>query len=154
MVISFLILVFSSALFFFYLQALSERILRREFSHPYCQNIIGAIQLEYPRLREAVASNTPLEYSEARLALECDFMTLKCLLKNSSQTHRHLSRHEKILLLYFRFLLSSLPICYSLNLQKREAVLKMAAILQFFANLVGERITVSPVGSVIPNPQS
>lgn len=154
MVISFLILIFSSALFFFYLQALCERVLRREFGHPYFREIISAIQLEYPRLREAVASNTPLEYSDARLALECDFMTLECLLKNSDRTHRHLSSHEKILRLYFRFLLFSLPVRYALNLQKKETVLKMATILQFFANLLGERVTVNPVGSAIPNAQS
>ncbi len=154
MIMSVLVLVFSSALFFFYLQAFCERVLRREFTQPYCQDIIKAIQLEYPRLLESSRSKASVEYLDARLALKCDFMTLEYLLKSADRTERHLSRREKILFRYFRFLLFCLPIRHALKLQENEAVLKLATILQFFANLVGERLAVTPVGSAVPNPQS
>lgn len=141
---SVLVLVVSSALFFFYIQAFCEKALRREFSHPYFQDIIKAIQLEYPRLRDSLAANASFfNCSDAYCALKCDFMTLEYLLKNSNPSQRHLSRRERLLVLYFRFLLLSLPIRHAFKLQEKEAVLKLAAILQFFANSVGEKLSVN-----------
>lgn len=154
MLMSILILVFSAALFFFYLQTVCEKVLRREFSQPYYQHIIQAIRLEYPRLREAAEAKASVEYADARLALQCDFMTLEYLLKNADPGHQPLSPREKILFLYFRFLLFSLPIRHTLKLHEKEAVLKLASILQFFANLAGERLTVSTFGGAVANPQS
>lgn len=154
MLMSIVILVFSSALFVFYLQTLCENVLRREFSQPYCRDIVHAIQLEYPRLREAIASETSVEYADARLALQCDFMTLQYLLKHADHSERRLSWREKILFHYFRFLLFTLPIHHTFNLQEKEVVLKLATILQFFANLVGERLTVGPVGRALVHHES
>lgn len=154
MLISLLILVVSAALFFFYIQALCERVIRREFDRAYCQDVINAIQLEYPRLRDAILKRAPFAYSDARLALQCDFTTLEYLLKNADRTERHWSPREKILFLYFRFLLSCLPVRHALKRGENEAVLKLATILQFLANLVGERLTVGPVGDPLPKSQS
>ncbi len=154
MILSVVILVFSSALFFFYVQAFCEKALQREFSRPYFQDIIDTIQLEYPRLRAAVASNDSLDYSDASHALKCDFITLEYLLTNSDRTRGHLSRPEKILLLYFRFLLFSLPIRRTFKLQEGGAVLRLAAILQYFANLVGERLSAGSVANALPNLES
>jgi hypothetical protein len=141
MVLPFLILVFSTALFFFYVQAFCERALRREFSHPYFQEMIQAMQLEFPRLRDAFASNASLDYADARLALKCDFTTLEYLLKRSGRTRGPFARREKILFLYFRFLLFCLPLRHALKLREKDAILKLAAILQYFANLTGERLS-------------
>lgn len=154
MLVSFLILIFSSALFFFYLQTLCERVLRREFSHPYFQEIIKAIQLEYPRLSQAVESKASLDYSDARLALECDFMALTCLLKNGDRNHRRSSRHERLMFLYFRFQLFSMSIRHALKLPEGEAVVRSAAVLQYFANLVGERLNVTNLDAALANPES
>lgn len=151
---SILILVISSALFFFYLQTLCEKVLRREFSQPYHQDIIRAIQLEYPRLHEAAVSKGPVEYADARLALQCDFLTLGYVLKNANPGQHLLSGREKILLLYFRFLLFCLPIHHALKLGENEAVLKLATILQFFANMVGEKLTVSTLSEAVANPEA
>lgn len=86
MLMSFLILVVSAALFFFYIQTFCERVIRRKFDRAYFQDVINAIQLEYPRLRDAALSESQLAYSDARLALKCDFMTLEYLLKNVNRT--------------------------------------------------------------------
>jgi len=149
----FIVLVFSTALFFFYLQAICEKALRREFSHPYLQDIIKAIQLEFPRLRAGLAESASMEYSETRLALKCDFMALEYLLKSSDRARRHLSRPEKLLMLYFRFLLFSMPLRHALKLHERESVLKLTTLLQYFANLTGERLSVSSLHSALPGYQ-
>lgn len=154
MVVSFLILLFSTALFFFYIQTFCERVLRREFSHPYFQDIIRAIRLEYPRLRDAYASKPSLDYADTRLALKCDFMALAYLLKSTDHTNRYLLRREKFLLLYFRFLLLSLPIRHAFKLREKDAVLRLAKILQYFANLLGEQLSASSLGNALPNLES
>jgi hypothetical protein len=142
-IMSVMVLVVSSALFFFYVQAFCEKALRREFSHPYFQDIITSIRLEYPRLRDTFAANASFNYSDACLTLKCDFMTLEYLLKNSDPSRRHLSGRERLLVLYFRFLLLCLPIRHAFKLQEKQAVLGLAAFLQFFANSVGEKLSVN-----------
>lgn len=152
MVLSFLIAVLSGALFFFYIQAVCEKVLRREFSRPYFEDVLKAMPLEYPSILAALSQGSSLEYSNACLALKCDFMTLAYVLKNGDRACSSLSRRERALFLYFRFLLFCLPIRNALNLHEQEAVLKLSTMLQFFANLVGERLTVTAVGSLLPNP--
>lgn len=151
MVMSILILAVSIALFFFYIQTLCEKMLRREFSHPYFQEVIDAIQLEYPRLRDSCASKGPVSYEDACLALQCDFITLEYLLKQGHPAHQHLSRHMRVLAFYFRFLLFSMPLRHAFNLHEKEAMLKLASILQFYANLLGESFSVNSVAAAESN---
>jgi hypothetical protein len=143
MVMSILILIASTALFFFYLQTMCEKALRHEFSHPYFKEVARAVQLEHPQLRDTLASNNSVDYANACLALKCDFITLEYLLKNGDRARRHLSRREKILVAYFRFVLYSLPVRHALNLHEEKAMLKLASILQFLANSVGEKLSVN-----------
>ena len=145
MVMSVAVLAVSAALFFFYIQALCQKILRQEFSHPYFREIVEAVHLEYPRLRDSYASNGPGDYRNARLALKCDFFTLNYLLKNGDPERRRLSRREKILILYFRLMFFSLPIRHALSLREKEGMLELASTLQFFANSVGEKLSVYSV---------
>jgi hypothetical protein len=147
MMMSVLVLVVSTALLLFYVQAFCERALKREFSHAYFQDIINAIRLEYPRLCESFASGNSYNYTDAQLALKCDFMTLEFLLKNGDPSRRQLSRHERVLVLYFRFLLFCLPIRHAFKLHEKEAVTRLASILQFFANSVGEKLSVSSLAT-------
>ncbi|MGA8183279.1 MAG: hypothetical protein WB819_06505 [Terriglobia bacterium] len=143
MFMSILVLVVSTALFLFYLQTACEQALRREFSQSYFKEIIQAAQLEYPKLLDAVASNGLPDYRQARLDLKCDFFTLESLLKRVDPTRQHLTRGERLLGLYFRFMFFSLPIRHALKLKERETVLRLASILQFFANSVGEKLSVN-----------
>lgn len=142
MFMSILVLVVSTALFLFYIQTACEQALRREFSQAYFKGIIQAVRLEYPKIRDSTASNGLLNYRQARLDLKCDFFTLKSLLKNVDPSRQHLTRGERLLGLYFRFLFFSLPIRHAFKLKEREAVLRLASILQFFANSVGEKLSV------------
>jgi hypothetical protein len=143
MLMSVLVLVLSSALCLFYVETICEKALRREFSHVYFKQIIEAFRLEYPQLCDTVASNGSFNYAQLRLALKCDFFTLEYLLKSGGPSRRRLTRVEKLLGLYFRFLLFSLAIRHAFNLKERKAVLRSASILQYFANSLGEKLSVT-----------
>jgi len=141
MLMSVLVLVVSTALFLFYIQAVCEKALRQEFSHPYFKQILQVLHLEYPLLRDSIASSAPVSYSSAILALKCDFFMLKYLLKNSDPARRPLALRQKLLMLYFRVLLMLLPLRHAFKLGEKEAVVKLSAILQYFANSVGETLS-------------
>jgi hypothetical protein len=143
MTMSVLVLVMSGALFLFYIQTICKMALRQEFSRPYFREIVQAIHLEYPHLRDSFASSDSVDCAQTHLALKCDFMTLKYLMKNGDPARRHLSRSERLLVLYFRFLLFSLPIRHAFKLKEKEAVVQLATILEFFANSVGEKLSVT-----------
>lgn len=143
MFMSILVLVVSSALFFFYIQTSCEKVLRQEFSRAYFNDIVQAARLEYPQLRKSLDSNGVANYAQMRQALHCDFFAMKSLLKHGDSSRRHFIRGERLLSLYFRFLLFSLPIRHALNLKESEAVLRLASILQFFANSAGEMLSVN-----------
>jgi hypothetical protein len=66
------------------------------------------------------------------------------LLKHADPARRPLPGQERILLLYFRWLLFWLPVRHAFRVREKEAVAKLAAILQHFANVVGEQVSVNP----------
>jgi hypothetical protein len=134
------ILVFSTALFIFYLQTLCERVLRREFSRAYFQDVLNAIDLEFPRLRQAITAGVDVGYPQIRLALKSDYLTLNYLLKNGNPKQRHFSWQERLLISYFRVLFLVLPVRYTFHFRERQGVMKLTVILHHFANLVGERV--------------
>jgi hypothetical protein len=138
---SVLVLVVAGALFLFYIQTICEKALRREFSRPYFKNVIQAIQLEYPQLRSSLAEDGPFNYGQARLALKCDFFTLEYMLKNGGLSRPRRACGERLLGLYFRFLLFRLSVRHAFRLQEREVVLKLVSVLQYFANSLGEELS-------------
>ncbi|HEX5411621.1 MAG TPA: hypothetical protein VFZ27_07140 [Terriglobia bacterium] len=148
---SVLVLVTASALFLFYVQTICEKVLRREFSQAYFRQIIEVFRLEYPQLRDSVSSKNPIEYAQARFALKCDFTTLEYLLKNGDPSRQGLARAERLLGIYFRVLLFSLAIRHALSLGEREAVLRLASVLEYFANSLGERFTVTSLSTIQAN---
>lgn len=145
------ILILSTALFFFYLQTLCEKVLRREFSRPYFQDVLDAIDLEFPRVRQALAAGAPMSYSQMRLALECDFFTLTYLVKEGNPERRRFSWQEEILVIYFRVLLHWLSLRHAFNFREKQSVMKLTVILHHFANLVGEKVTLTNAESMVPS---
>lgn len=148
MISAFAILILSTALFFFYIQTLCDKILRRELSRPYFREILGAIELDYPRVRKALSVNAPTDYLQMRLALKCDFLALTYLVKNANPRRRRFSAQEKILVVYFRVLLFWLAFRHVLHFREKECVIQLTVILRHFANLVGERIDSISAASV------
>lgn len=135
------ILVISLALFFFYLQATCERILRRKFDQEYFQSIVNANRLEFPFIRTAIEEyDTPVDYPWVRMTLKCDFLALTYLLKNAANLKQSHSREERLLIVYFRSLLFALFALHLFGLSEKPAILRLTRILQHFADVVGQRV--------------
>ena len=141
MILPILILCSSLALCLFYLQVTCRTILNREFQREYFRSVVNASRLEFLSLREdAQHSEAGFNYSSARMALTCDYLTLTYLLKNAANAERRFSRQERLLMLYFRTLLGLLGISHAFKLNEKRTVLRLTAILEYFANVLGERV--------------
>ena len=149
MILATLILVLSTAMFFFYFQATCQKILRRQFDRAYFQSIVSATCLEFPSLRKSLEeSGTPVDYSRLRLMLQCDFLALTYLLKNAANANRRYSREERLLMLYFRWLFLSLAARRLLRFGEKQAILRLTSVLQYFANVVGQGVNTVKFGSL------
>ena len=141
MVLSALILILSTAFFFFYLQATCQRILRQQFDREYFLAIVNANLLEFPAVRRTLGDfNAPVDYARLRMILECDFQALTYLLKNAVNVNQRYSLEERLLMFYFRLVFASLITRHWLRVAEKPAILKLTAILQYFANVVGQRV--------------
>jgi hypothetical protein len=141
MVVATLILILSVAMFFFYLQTSCQRILRRQFDVEYFRSIASANRLEYPSLRKAAQEfGAPIECSRVRNALQCDFLALTYLLKNVGNSKRRYSNEERLLILFFYSQSLSLTVRSWLRMNNNRAILRLTSVLQYFANVVGQRV--------------
>ena len=141
MALAALILVLSTAFFFFFTQVTCQRILRRQFEREYFLAISNAGGLEFPAVRQMLEEfNAPVDYPRLRMTLKSDFLALTYLLKNAANVHQRYSREERLLMLYFRLVLASLITRHWLRVREKSAILKLTAILQYFANVVGQRV--------------
>jgi hypothetical protein len=144
-----LILILSTGLFFFYLQVTCQSILHRQFDREYFQAIVNANRLEFPVVRKALEEfNTPVDYPRLRMMLKCDFLALTYLLKNAANVNQRYSREERLLMFYFHLVFVSLLTRHWLRVREKPAVLKLTAILQYFANVVGQRVNTVRFGNL------
>jgi len=149
MIVATLILILSAAMFFFYLQATCQRILRRQFDLEYFKSIASANRLEFPSLRKALEEfGAPIEYSRLRRALRCDFLALTYLLKNVENSRRHYSNEERLLIVYFYGQSLSLAVRRLLKMSDNKVILRLTSVLQYFANVVGQRVEAVRLGSL------
>lgn len=142
MYLSVAILIIAAALLLFYLQATCERILRQRAHEEFYHAIVNANRLEFPYVRTAIAEyDAPVDYGRFRMQLKCDFLALTYLLKSAVNSSQRLSRDEKRLALYFRVLFFLLSVFHVAGVGEKAFMLKLASILQFFSNVLGERIS-------------
>lgn len=135
------ILVISAALLLFYLQAACEKILQRPFEDPLPDPIVDANRLEFPFIRRALEEyDAPVDYPRFRVQLKCDYLALIYLLRNAANERRRLSSDERALAAYFRTVSGLLAAWHFFGLAERPLLLKMTAVLEYFANVLGERI--------------
>ena len=128
-----------------------QKTLRRAFHRDYFQTVVTANRLEFPALRKACEEpHAPVAYGRLRMMVKRDFLALTFLLKNADNVSQRYSREERLLMLYFRLVLVSLIVRHWLRLREEPAFLELAAILQYFANIVGERL--SPALATCPAP--
>ena len=143
------ILIISAALFIFYLQATCERILRREFEREFFHPVVNANRLEFPFIRKALEEfDVPVDYRRFRMQLYCDFLALTFLLKNACNERGRLSNAERLLWIYFLAVFLLLIIAHTLRFNKRTGILKLTAILEYFGNVLGERLNTVRLGDV------
>ena len=154
MICSISILILSTALLVFYVQTLCEKVLRREFNRAYFQDVVNSIEMEFPRLRQALSTGAPISYSQIQLALKSDYSMLTYLVKNGDSRQPGFSWQERLLMGYFRLLLLILPVRYALHFGEKQAVMKLTVILRHFANLVGERVFSHEAHAVAANQQA
>lgn len=141
MIVTFMMLVISVALFFFYVQATCQKILARRFDEAYFRSIVEANRLEFPFVRKALEEfDTPVDYPWVCMTLKCDYLALTYLLKNAANTKQRYTREERMLILYFRALFFSLFALHLFKLSEKPAILKLTQVLQHFADVVGQRV--------------
>jgi hypothetical protein len=142
MLLAGLVFTISVALFSFYLQVTAQRILRRTFDREYYQAIVAANSLEFPALRDVFEKTSgPIDYAQVRMTIKCDFLALTYLLKNAANASQRYSREERLLILYFQLAFVLLTVRRWLGLRVNPTVQILTAILQYFANVVGERVS-------------
>ena len=140
-VVSVVILIVSTALLPFYLHETCKRILRREFGHDVFLPVVNANRLEFPFIRKVLEEfDVPVDYPRFRVQLMSDFLVLTYLLKNACNPRRRLSNDERLLCIYFVLVFLVLIIAHTLRFNERAVVLKLTLILEYFANVVGERL--------------
>ena len=148
-VISIVIGILSAALCMFFLEASCRRILRQEFAHEFFHAVVNANRLEFPFVRKALEEfHAPVDYPRFRMQLKCDFLALTYLLKNACNTQRRFSFRERLLKLYFQATFHKLFIAHALRLNERAVVLKLTSILEYFANVLGERVNTIRFGDM------
>jgi hypothetical protein len=149
MILAALILILSTALFFFYFQVTCQKILRRQFDREYFQSIVNANRLEFPSLRKSLEEfGAPVDYPRLRMMLKCDFLALTYLLKNAANVNQRYSKEERLLILYFRWQFLSLAVRRLLKVGEKKAVLRLTSVLQYFANVVGQRVNTVRFGNL------
>jgi len=149
MIFALLVLILSTALLFFYFQVTCQKILSRQFDREYFQSIANANRLEFPSLRKSLEEfGAPIDYSRLRMMLRCDFLALTYLLKNAANVNQRYTYDERLLILYFRWQFLSLGVRRLLRLGENAAILRLTAVLEYFANVVGQRVNAVKFGNL------
>ena len=149
MIVAVLVLIFSTALFFFYFQVTCQKILGRQFDREYFRSIANANRLEFPSLRKSLEEfGAPVDYSRLRMMLRCDFLALTYLLKNAANVNQRYTYDERLLIVYFRWQFVSLAVRRLLKIGENSAILRLTAVLQYFANVVGQRVNAVKFGNL------
>ncbi len=144
-----LIMTVSTALLFFYFQVVCQKILQRRSTEEYFQSIVNANRLEFPSVRRSIEGfGASAEYSRLRVMLKHDFLVLTYLLKYANNIDQTCTYEERLLILYFWVLYVCLVMRHWLRLREKSAILNLAAILQYFANVVGERVNTVRFGNL------
>jgi hypothetical protein len=82
------------------------------------------------------------------MMLRCDFLALTYLLKNAANVNQRYTYDERLLILYFRWQFLSLAVRRLLKLGENTAILRLTAVLQYFANVVGQRVNAVKFGNL------
>lgn len=146
--VSVFILASSGVFLIFWLRSASQSILRQKFEQDYSAEVAEANQLEFLAIRRALG-DSPTEIADYKgilAALEQDYQALSYLLRNAATVHvGHYSRSERLLILDFHLLAFWVRFSRASGLHGwRSGLLEMTTILQYFGNVVGQRLATFP----------
>lgn len=148
-----LLMLVSAGLVIFYFQTFSQKLLRRRFTQEFYQGIANANRLEFPSVRKAIEEfGTSLKDPRLVTTLKCEFLALTYLLKNTANVNHGYTYEQRHLILYFQVLYASLITCHWLGWPETSAILNLTTILQYFANVVGERVNSVQFGNLTAPP--
>lgn len=138
----------SGAMLVFWLRSASQSVLRQRFEQDFSPEVAEANQLEFLVIRKALAG-APEGIGDHRnvlAALEQDYQALCYLLRNAATVHvGRYSRSERLLILDFKLLALWVRLSPGLGFQGwRSGLLEMTTILQYFGNVVGQRLATFP----------
>ena len=140
MMLAVLILILSTAMIFFYFQATCQNILREQFNRKCFRSIVNAHGLEFVALQSALGdTGTAVDYRQLREMLKCDYLALTYLLKTVANAKQHTSTNERLLIVYFHWLSFSLAARCLLGVGEKQAIRRLASVLEYFANVLGQR---------------
>jgi len=132
----------------FWLRSASQSVLRQRFEQDYSAEVAEANQLEFLAIRKALADSSAdiADYQGMLAALEQDYQALSYLLRNAATVHvGSYSRAERLLILDFKLLATWVRLSRALGLRGwRSSLLEMTSILQYFGNVVGQRLATFP----------
>ena len=149
MIGSMLILILSAALLFFYFQVICQKILRLQFGREYFRAVAEANRLEFVALRNSLEKfNAIGDYPRLRKELACDFRAVTYLLKHAANVNLSYTNQERLLILYFHWQFLSLAVRCWLKVGEKKAILRLTSILQYFANVVGQRVAMTRFGKL------
>src|SRR5207245_11038959 len=98
MVLAAFILISSTALFFFFLQAACQRALNTRFEQEYCRSIVNANRLELLSLRKELDEyGHAVDYGRLRMTLKRHSLARTYLLKTAANVTQSYSRAESLL---------------------------------------------------------
>jgi hypothetical protein len=150
MILVSLVLTLSAATFFFYFQVTCQKILHRQFDREYFQSVAKVMRLEFPALRKSLEEcGAPVDYSRLRVVLKGDFRALTFLLKDAPNASPGYSKEEQLLVLYFHWQFLSLAVRRLVKARENKAILTLTSVLQYFANVVGQRAKTVGFGNLI-----
>ena len=136
------------AMLVFWMRSASQSVLRRRFEQEYSAEVAEANQLEFLAIQRALSSapEEVADYQGVLAALERDYQALSYLLRNAATVHvGRYSRAERLLILDFRLLALWVRLSRALGSQGwRSGLMEMTTILQYFGNVVGQRLATFP----------
>jgi hypothetical protein len=149
MLLAALIVILSTAMLVCHFQVTCQGILRHQFNPEYFQTIARANFLEFlslPKSLDGVGARPA--YPAVWGMLERDFRWLTYFLKYAANVDLSYSKAERCLILYYRWHRLSWAVRHLVKAEEKKAIERLTSVLQYFANVVGERVALCKVSDV------
>jgi len=147
-VVSLFILLSSLALLVLWVKSATRSILRTDFQQDYSREVAEANQLQFLSIRQALQENSDQgdDFHGALSSLERDYEALSYLLRNAATLNvGRYTQAERLLVFDFQLLRAWVRFSRAVGWRSwRLGLLQMTGILEYFGNVVGQRLATFP----------